>query len=377
MATIKKVNNKYEFRLSLGRDEQGKRRQVFRGGFKKKADAEAEMVRILQEYNEGTYLEPSKQPFSDFMKKWFDLSYRKSVEETTANAIWYTVQNHLIPYFKNIPISHVSPRLIDQFYTDKLDHGFSPKYIREFHNLLNRAFSQAIKWSFLKENPVSKATPPKIKSKEVHPWTQEQAEKFLDLVKFTENEAFYIIAIFTGMRRGEILGLKWEDIDFDQGKIHVVRSLSRIRGKGLILKDVKTRKSKRQVSISPFVIEKLKKHLRQQKSLTKRLSEAYQNNGLVFTTFNGNPKDPNNVLREFNRYIKQANVPKISIHDLRHLHATLMLKFGENPKVVSERLGHSRVGITLDIYSHVTSDLQNEAALRYEQSFFQSKSSVQ
>ncbi len=109
----------------------------------------------------------------------------------------------------------MSSRLIDQFYTDKLDQGFSPKYIREFHNLFNRAFSQAIKWSMLKDNPISIATPPKIKTKEVHPWKQEQAETFLEVVKTTDTEALYIIAFFTGMRRGEILVLKWGDIDLD------------------------------------------------------------------------------------------------------------------------------------------------------------------
>lgn len=189
-------------------------------------------------------------------------------------------------------------------------------------------------------------------------------------VEEVREETFYVVAIFTGMRRGEILGLKWDDIDLLQGKIHVSRSLARVKGKGLLLKDVKTKKSKRQISISPYVISKLMVHLERQQSWISLTKSIYKDQGMVFSALNGNFKDPDNQLHEFNRCIKQAEVSKISIHDLRHLHATLMLKNGENPKVVSERLGHSRVGITLDIYTHVTADIQDEVPFAWNIPFF-------
>lgn len=169
--------------------------------------------------------------------------------------------------------------------------------------------------------------------------------------------------IFTGLRRGEALGLKWEDVDFKKGKIRVVRSLAQTKDKGLFLKDVKTQSSKRQVSISPFLIKKLQEHKEKQQKYYGELE-------LVFTSLEGTFKDPRNLLRDFNRLTKDAGLPKCTIHDLRHLHATQLMINGINPKVVQERLGHSRVAVTLDLYSHVNEDLQIDAALSFEQNFF-------
>lgn len=236
---------------------------------------------------------------------------------------------------------------------------------------MRRAFEQAIKWSLLKFNPVVNATPPKEKTKERHIWSKNDIKKFIDTAKLSEEATIYIIAIFTGMRRGEILGLKWQDIDFNLKKIYVTRSLAFTSKKGLFLKDVKTSKSRRQISLSPYIIDVFKQHQVIQNNLKEKLGGDYLDKGLVFTSINGNFKDPRNLLREFSRLTKKAGLIKITFHDLRHTHATLLLKNGENPKVVSERLGHSRVGITLDLYSHVTDDIQEEAALRLEESFFQ------
>lgn len=370
MPKINKDKNGYYFRARFT-DSNGKKHQKYKSGFKRKQDAIDCYINMYQTYQEECCNDPLREPFNEHIRKWFNSTYKRSVAETTAETRWYSIEKHILPYFHNQMLDNITARMIDEFYNDKLDEGLASKTVREYHNLLNRAFTQAIKWSLIKENPVNEATPPKIQTKEVTPWTKEQTETFLRLVKESEDEAFYVVAIFTGMRRGEILGLKWEDIDLYQGKIHVQRSLARVKGKGLILKDVKTKKSKRQIAISPYVVFVLKKHREKQLSWSKKMNGEFIEQGIVFSAMNGNLKDPNNQLRQFNKYIKQAGVPKVTIHDLRHLHATLMLKNGENPKVVSERLGHSRVGITLDIYSHVTPDLQDEAALRLEKSFFQ------
>jgi integrase len=254
--------------------------------------------------------------------------------------------------------------MIVEFYASKLNEGLSPKTVREFHNILNRAFAEGVDLSVLKINPVKKAKPPKLYYKEHSVWTKNQTREFFKVVEGIDCEVFYVLAVFTGMKRGEILELKWTDIDFDQAEIYVNRSLARIKEKGLVLKDVKTRKSRRQISISPYVILKLQEHKAKFNPLHKFDSE------MVFTSSTGNYKDPNNVLREFNRFVRLAKVPKVTIHDLRHLHATMLLKNGENPKVISERLGHHDVGITLEIYSHVTPDIQDLAATRLEQSYF-------
>ncbi|WP_083207960.1 tyrosine-type recombinase/integrase [Fictibacillus arsenicus] len=361
-------------RFDVGRDSgSGKRIQRAKGGFKTKKEAQEYLVNAINEVNQGTFLQPSKEEFSIFIERWFNTYYKRNVAETTADISWCLIKGHLIPYFNKQVISSISTYQLDCFYNEKLEEGYSAKTIRELHSLLRRAFEQAIKWSLLKFNPAVNATPPKEKIKERHTWSKNDIKKFIDTAKLSEEATIYIIAIFTGMRRGEILGLKWQDIDFDLKKIYVTRSLAFTSEKGLFLKDVKTSKSRRQISLSPYIIDVLKQHQVIQNNFKEKLGEDYLDKGLVFTSINGNFKDPRNLLREFSRLTKKAGLIKISFHDLRHTHATLLLKNGENPKVVSERLGHSRVGITLDLYSHVTDDIQEEAALRLEESFFNNK----
>jgi len=298
------------------------------------------------------------------------MSYRPSVEETTAETRWRYIEKHIMPFFGLTPLNLITTKKLDNFYYVKLKDGLSPKTVREFHNLLRSAFTQAVKWSLLKINPAIDATPPKILLKEIQLWTKEQTKDFLKILETEKVNPIFEVIIFTGLRRGEALGLKWDDIDFIKGKIHVRRSLAKIKEKGLFLKDVKTKSSRRQVSISPYLINRLQEYKRNQDQEKKVFGAAYQDNGMVFCTFEGKLKDPRNLLREFNRLIEKAKLPKITIHDLRHLHATQLMINGVNPKVVQERLGHSRVAITLDLYSHVNEDLQVEAAMRLENDFF-------
>jgi len=365
LPNMKKQKSGYYYRTRFT-DSEGKKHQRYFSGFGTKKEAEAHYKKTSLEYEQGIKNETKINPgtFGEFIERWFNSSYKYSVAETTAYTNWSLIRRHILPYFSAYQLDQITSFMIVEFYASKLEGGLSPKTVREFHNILNRAFEEGVDLSVLEINPVKKAKPPKLHYKEHSVWTKKQTQKFLEGVEGTDNEVFYILAIFTGMRRGEILGLKWTDIDFEQGKIYVNRSLARVHGKGLVLKDVKTRRSRRQISISPYVILKLQ----EQKAKFNPLLNL--NNEMVFTSSTGNYKDPNNVLREFNRLVRLADVPKITIHDLRHLHATMLLKNGENPKVVSERLGHHDVGITLDIYSHVTPDIQDLAATRLEQSYF-------
>ncbi|MED1202574.1 tyrosine-type recombinase/integrase [Heyndrickxia acidicola] len=259
---------------------------------------------------------------------------------------------------------------IDHFYDDKIDEGYSAAYIRHMHNLLRQAFEQAVKWELIKSNPVVNAKPPKVKNPEKTTWNIEEVNRFLTTVKNKSYGIAYILAIFTGMRRGEILGLKWEDITFGNKKIHIKRSVSYVQNKGLLVKEPKTSKSKRQISISEHVINQLKTHKEKQLFTKDNMGYKYEDNDFVITTENGKPINPRNLLRQFYEMMEKAQVPRISFHDLRHTHATIMMEQGENPKVVSERLGHSRVAVTLDLYSHVSDDLQEKAATKFEQTLF-------
>ncbi|MFO1441785.1 site-specific integrase [Bacillus sp. Bva_UNVM-123] len=352
----------------------GKREQKYKGGFKTKKDAQEYLNKALCEINDGTYVKQNNVLFSTYIEEWFNNSYKMSVAETTAETRWFYIEKHVIPYFGKTPLQMITTKKLDEFYNQKIELGLSAKTVREFHNLMRRAFGQAIKWSLIKINPALDATPPKIEVKEINLWTIEQTKQFLKLLGSQNIDPIFELIIFTGMRRGEALGLKWEDIDFQKGKIRVVRSLAKTIEKGLFLKDVKTQSSKRQISISAYLLNKLLQHKEEQSNHKKNFKETYNDQGMVFSTFEGGFKDPRNLLRDFNRLINQSGLPKITIHDLRHLHATQLMINGINPKVVQERLGHSRVAVTLDLYSHVNEDLQIEAAIRFENEFFKDSS---
>jgi integrase len=353
--------------ILVGDPKTEKRKQRSIGGFKTRKEAESSLRKLLIEVENNQYIEPSKELFSSYLEDWFYRHYAKRVSITTFNSRKYVVNSHLLKdnIFSNKPISKITIKDIDDFYDLKLDEGFNPAYIRTMHNILRQAFEQAKIWNLVINNPIDNTSPPPLKKKDIETWTKDEIITFLSKIK---NEPIYIaflIAIYTGFRRGEVLGLKWEDIDFINQVIHIRRALA-YTDQGLIFKDVKTKSSRRQISISNFVIEELKKHKEKQEKLKRRLGSAYQDENLVVTDELGRRKDPRNLLRQMERLIKQSGVKKISFHGIRHTHATLMLSNGENIKVVADRLGHSRASTTLNFYAHSIPALDAKAADNFE-----------
>lgn len=366
----KKRGSTWSFRLDIGKDRKtGKRRQKSKGGFRTKKEAEKACQLVINELNEGSYKEISNEQFDHYFTRWFESQHRREVAPSTYESRYYLIRKHLLPYFESKAINTITAFEIDCLYNDKLDKGYSPKTVKEMHCLLKKGFQQAVKWDLLIVNPVLNATPPRCSQTERSTWSRQEVKTFLESAEKQDKHIPYFIGIFTGMRRGEVLGLQWSDIDFQEGKIHIQRSLTRTK-QGLLFGPTKTAKSKRQISISPYVIEKLLQFQKKQNGFKDAFGDAYHDHDLIVCTEDGKPKEPRNLLREYYQLIKEAHVPRISFHDLRHTHATLMLSIGENPKIVAERLGHSRVGITLDVYSHVNADMQDKAATKFEEAYF-------
>ncbi|MGM0836766.1 MAG: tyrosine-type recombinase/integrase [Bacillota bacterium] len=367
-----KKTGKWYFRLDVGSDpKSGKRKQKYRGGFSTKKAAQEELTLIQSKVVDGSYFEPSIEEFDVFFNRWFERTYRRNVEVTTAESRRTVADKHILTYFKQMRLSNIDTLAIDEFYEAKVEEGLSPAYIKIMHSILNQAFKKAVTWKLLKTNPVSDASPPSVKTTKVKAlWTKVETKRFLNLVTERNLETPYLLGIFTGMRRGETLGLKWNDIDFESGKVHVQRSLTRTKNDGIVFKSVKTDSSNRIVMISEYVSTLLKGHKKKQDLIKNKLGISYIDNDLVNCTFDGKPIEPRNLLRQFHTLIKQANLPKITFHDLRHLHATTLMSLGENPKIVADRLGHSRVQVTLDYYSHVSSELQKLTAQKFEEDFF-------
>ncbi|MEH7307947.1 site-specific integrase [Neobacillus drentensis] len=341
----------------------GKSKQVSKGGFPLKKDAQAAARKFLAEVDNNGYKEPSKEIFSSYIEHWFT-HYKKRIKETTASSRKYVLDKHLIREnpFAQKPLSKITTEDIDTFYDLKIDEEYSASSIKKLHQLLNQAFEQAVKWGRISVNPVLNATPPAVKREEMKIWSINEIHTFLKACKGESQYLTFKLAIYTGMRKGEILGLKWSDIDYEKKVIQVQRTLSYIPNEGYFLTTPKTVKSIRQIPFSDDILNDLFAQKELQERWKKRLGEAFQDQDLVICTETGSTQDPRNVLRVMKRIRESVNVIQIRFHDIRHTHASILINEGVDIVKISARLGHSNPRITLETYAHLVPNVDNEVA---------------
>lgn len=233
------------------------------------------------------------------------------------------------------------------------------------HRLLHKAFNDALKWNLITRNVCDLVDTPRVPKHEMKVFSSEQAQQFLEVAKGDPLEALYVVALTTGMRQGELLALKWDDIDFSHGKLQVQRTIARITNKGFTISEPKTPKSRRSINLTPLAIESLKQHRIRQHEHRLLAGPEWDEQGWVFANALGRPIEAGNMMRRsFLPLLAKAELPKIRFHDLRHSTATLLLSMGTHPKIVQELLGHSQISMTLDTYSHVLPSLQEDAMSR-------------
>jgi integrase len=240
--------------------------------------------------------------------------------------------------------------------------GLSARSVLRYHQILHAALRQGVRWQLLARNPADAVEPPRPTRRELRATTAEQARAVMAAADATPYGVFVRLALLTGARRGELLGLRWGDVDFDGGALHIQQTAQRIAGQGIVFRQPKTRLSRRAIALSRDAVEVLRGHRRRQAEARLLAGPAYRDLDLVFATGLGTPIEPGNLRRSWLAIARSAGVPGLRIHDLRHAHASLMLGQGVHPKVVSERLGHASVNITLDRYSHLLPGLQEAAA---------------
>lgn len=302
----------------------------------------------------GTYVTDDKIRLGDFLDRYIEDVAKHSLRPRTLESHSGYVRNHIKPELGHIRLINLRPDHVQAFYTKKLNEGLAKRTVQYMHAILHKALDQAMRWGMVARNVTDLVDVPQPKKKPPKIWNPDQVNTFLKAVENHQYYPIYVLAIYTGMRQGELLGIHKEDVDLEKGILHVRWQVQPIRGKGLTVTPVKTDKSKRPITIPDTALEVLKKHL-----------ESVEE-GLIFTTSTGNPISARNLYRHYKKVIKKTGLPDIRFHDLRHTHATLLLQAGVNPKVVQERLGHSSVLLTLDTYSHVVPSLQEEAADKVE-----------
>lgn len=361
--------------VDLGRDpETGKRKQqtvTVRGS---KKDAERELRAVLTRIEGGAHIKPAKMTVGQYLEQWLDSYVATNTTPKTRDRYEGIVRVHLIPAFGSLQLAALQPQRIQNYYSQALksgrkdgNGGLSARTVRYHHMVLYEALKHAVKHGILIRNVVEAVDPPTPETRELAIIDSDGVRILLQAAKSTPYYACIFTAVYTGLRRSELLGLRWCDVDLELANLSVVQTLHQLQDGTYIFGKPKTKGSRRQIALSPSLAILLREHKEGQEFDRMLLGKPLSSTDLVFSHPDGSPLRPNSVSRAFEGLARSLGFRGIRFHDLRHAHATLMLRQGIHPKIVSERLGHSSVAITLDIYSHVLPGLQEAAAHRFEE----------
>lgn len=334
------------------------RRQQEKGGFRTRKEAEAALAARVSEINRGSLVLPGRMTVGEYLETWLQ-AIRADVKPTTFLSYQGHVRKHIIPALGHVLLSALRPEQIKTFYAG-LQSELSPTTIVRIRSTLRRALNDAVRWERITRNPAFDARPPRPRKPEIRAWTAEELKRFLEHEKRSWLYPLWLFLAVTGARRGEALALRWEDLDLENAQATIRRS------RVVVGKDVEVSSTKagrgRTVVLDQETVAVLAAYRKAQLEMKLALGSAYADTGYVFVRPDGAPYHPHSITVAFERAVARTEVPRIRLHDLRHTSATLALQSGVHPKVVQERLGHSSINLTLDIYSHVIPALQAEAA---------------
>ena len=340
---------------------EGRKRKTLYG--KTRAEVAAKLARALSDREGGLGFDGENPRLGEYLRHWLTDSVRSSVRAATYDGYDRQVRNHISPALGRIKLKALTPAHLRALYRQKLDSGLSPRTVQYVHVTLRKALKQAASDGLVPRNVAEAVRPPRLRREEIKPLTLEQTKALVEAARGDRLEALYVAAVTTGLRQGELLGLKWDDVDPERGVVRVRRTLVASKGGRPTFGEPKTAKGRRVVRLPHAAVEALERHRERQLEESEKLAGLWQDHGLVFCTGIGTPLNRHNlVARSFKPLLGRAGLPAIRFHDLRHTCATLMLRGGIHPKVVQEVLGHANVAITLDVHSHVLADMQGEAA---------------
>jgi integrase len=325
-------------------------------------DVVHQLTDLLKIRKDGLPVPVGTENVEAFLARWLDAT-KPTVRPRTWERYEQYVRLHAVPALGRVRLSNLGPHHLQTLYAERLEAGFSAQTVVHLHRTLHRALSQAVRWGLVARNVTELVDPPRVPRKEMRALSPDEARRLLHAAQGNRFEALYTIAVTTGMREGELLGLRWRDVDLEGRKLHVVGSLQNIPGEGWTIVEPKTARSRRVVVLGEVGTNALRRHRAIQAERRLSAGDEWVDNDLVFPNRFGKPMLPSNLLiRSFHPLLAKANLPRVRFHDLRHTAASLLLDQGIHPKIVSEMLGHSAVGITLDLYSHVTPSMQHQAA---------------
>ncbi|BDG59904.1 tyrosine-type recombinase/integrase [Caldinitratiruptor microaerophilus] len=336
-----------------------------------KKQAEAELRNWVREIEAGGYVEPSKVLVGELLDRWLRDWAEQRVSKTTLLRYRWAADKHIKPALGYLPLSKVNTLTINDFYAELREQGKAPATLRIVHAVLNQAMAAAVRWKLITSNPAAGADLPRVQRRQVQALTPDQAARLLEAAEGTDLYIPVLLGLTTGMRVGEICALRWDDLDFTTGTISIRHTQAVDENRRVYLKVVKTKSSARRVDLSPEVVRALREHKARQNELRLQAGPNWQDHGLVFCRADGSPEDRSNVNKRLKTLMRRAGLPVLSSHKAwRHTAASVMLAEGVHPKVVQERLGHSSISMTLDLYSHLAPGMQKAAAEKVEAALF-------
>jgi integrase len=345
----------------------GRRRRKWHSFAGTKRQAQIECARLISEMQRGTYLEPNKTTVAQFLDKWL-ADVKPRVSSKTHERYEQICHKNIVPLLGAVPLARLRPEHISEAYAKALatgrrkgDGGLSPRTVRQMHAIVKSALAQAVRWDILVRNPAAAVRGPKAGRAAMQTYDLEQTAELIEVARGTRVFIPILLAVLGGLRRGEIAALRWRQVDLAAAQLAVVQSAEQT-STGVRYKEPKSGRA-RTIALSATLVTELGARRMQQAEELLRFGKRLSDDDFVVTQADGSPLRPHSLGQEWVRFLaRHSSLPRIRFHDLRHAHATHLLASGIHPKVASERLGHSKVGITLDLYSHVLPNMQADAA---------------
>ena len=355
----KRRDGRWEARITVGYLNGKQQRQCLYG--KTRAEVADKLAKAQREHQQGLPQVSERTTVGGFLDTWLVDVAKPTVAPTTYARYEQLVRLHIKPELGHIRLAQLTPQQVQALLNRKLKSGLAPATVRQIQAVLRVALNKALSWEQVSRNSAALANPPKVPKAEIKPLDIEEAKKFLKAAVGDRLEALYVLAIATGFREGELLGLQWDNVDLDTGEIRVSVALQRIDGKHQLV-EPKTDSSHRAIVLPAFALTALSAHRLRQVEQRLAAGHKWQKSGFVFTTRRGTPLDSSNVGKYYKRVLKRAELPPRRFHDLRHTCATLLFSQGVPARTVMEILGHSQISLTMNTYTHVLEPQKQAAA---------------
>ena len=363
--SIIKRNGRYSIVLDLGWDPtNGKRTRKWESGFRTKREAEKRLAELIHQIESGINVQLSRDDFGEFLTEWLESYVATRVRATTLEG-YRQRSKQIINSIGTIPLADLRPNHLANYYNDKSD-SLSPGTIIKHHNLIRNCLSHAVKWNLIIRNVAEAVQPPRARKKEMRALSVPEIHTLLSACPQGRWHTIFHTLIWTGLRRSELLGLRWSDLNLELASMQVRRSLVRLHDGRFVIEQPKTSKGIRSLDLAPSTCISLNAHRENQRRDAALLGIPFSETHFVFGHPDGSPITPSTVTQQFRRTAKRAGFSNVRLHDLRHTHASLMLQQGTDIKTISTRLGHSSVAFTMDTYAHMLPGMQKSAMDKFE-----------